>query len=58
MNLSEPKNLRRSMASFKRTKSSLSGYSDDETNFFTQKKARSTMDICLEDPKEEDCISD
>jgi hypothetical protein len=35
MNLSEPKNLKLSKASFRRSKSSLSGLSDDETQIDT-----------------------
>jgi hypothetical protein len=49
MNLSEPKNIRRSKASFRKSKSSISIYSDEETNNFTSNKLRSTMCIGQDD---------
>jgi hypothetical protein len=45
MNLSEPKNLRRSKASFRKSKSTMSLFSDEETNIFTSKKMKSTLGI-------------
>ena len=49
MNLSEPKNLRRSKASFRRSKSNYSGFSDDDTNIFTSKKMRSTICVPIDE---------
>lgn len=58
MNLSEPKNIRRSKDSFRRSKSTLSSQSDDDTNIHTFKKPRPTMAICFEDPNGEDLYND
>ena len=59
MNLCEPKNIRLSKASFRKSKSScISGLSDEETNQETLNIKRfhggtmAAMDVCMEDPKE------
>ena len=57
MNLCEPKNLKLSKASFRKSKASMmSGLSDEETNQETLniKRLHGTMamDVCMEDPKE------
>ncbi len=58
MNLCEPKNIRLSKASFRKSKSSqISGISDEETHQETLyiKRLHGTMaamDVCMEDPKE------
>ena len=48
------------MASFRRSKSSLSGHSDEETYIDTMnyKKPDATMQVCMEDPRGEECFSD
>ena len=57
MNLCEPKNIKLSKQSFRRSKAScISGLSDEETNQETLniKRLQGTMamDVCMEDPKE------
>lgn len=58
MNLSEPKNIRRSKDSFRRSKSTLSSHSDEDTNIHTFKKLKPTMDVCFEDPNGEEVYND
>ena len=55
MGLSDKKNTYKSRASFRRSRSSFfSGHSDEETNQETLnlKRLQQTMEICMEDPKE------
>lgn len=56
MNLSEPKNIKRSKDSFRRSKSTLSSHSDEDTNINTLKNLRPTMEVCLEDPNGEEGV--
>lgn len=58
MNLCEPRNIKRSKDSFRRSKSTLSSHSDEDTNIHTIKNLRPTMEVCLEDPKGEEVFND